>query len=148
MKIINITDIENLYNLKNFEVSEDTAINFLSRIYDKSVEFPIKIVHRKPDLSSSIIIRIAMFGKSQIHIPVEIYVEKGAVNTYTNFKATVFIMSDESKAHITPSLFIHEKSIRGAGHSLVIKNIKSKDTLYLQSRGIKFEKARDMIISL
>ncbi len=148
MKVINITDIENLYDLKDFEVNEDTTIDFVSRICDKSFEFPIKIIHRKPDLSSNITIRIALFGQSQVRIPVEIYVEKGAINTYTNFKATVFIMSKESKAHITPSLFIHEKSIRGAGHGLVIKNIKPKDTFYLQSRGIEFEKARDLIINL
>jgi Fe-S cluster assembly scaffold protein SufB len=148
MKIINITNIENPYDLKDFEVHEDTTINFISRIYDKSFELPIKIIHRKPDLSSNITIRIALFGQSQVRIPVEIYVVKGAVNTYTNFKASVFIMSNESKADITPSLFIHEKAIRGAGHSLVIKNIKQKDTLYLQSRGIKFEKARDLIMNL
>ena len=118
------------------------------KLIDKKIIKPIQIIHSKPNLTSNINIKIALYGNSSIEMPVEIIVNKGATGTSTNFKATVFLMSEKAKANVTPGLFIHEKDILSAGHGVVIKNIKEKDTLYLQSRGIERGEAREMVVGL
>jgi Fe-S cluster assembly scaffold protein SufB len=55
-------------------------------------------------------------------------------------------MSPQARALVTPGLFIEEKNIQGAGHGVVIKNIKDKDLYYLQARGISKTEARELII--
>lgn len=146
MKTLIINNTENLPDLSNFEVTEDIEINFIARITDESIFYPIKILHKIPNLSLKFHVKLALFSKANIKMPVEIIVEKGAINTATNFKATVFLMDKYAKAEITPGLFIHEKNILNAGHGVIIKNVKPKDTFYIQSRGIDFNKARDLII--
>jgi Fe-S cluster assembly scaffold protein SufB len=148
VKQININTIEQLksYDFNSFEVTEDTSVDIKLRLTDEELEYPINIKHLKPNLHSKLNIKLALFGKSKIKIPVQIYVEKGAINTSTGFKALVLQMSDKASANITPGLFIHEKDILSASHGVVIKNIKDKDLTYLQARGIQREMAKDLIV--
>jgi Fe-S cluster assembly scaffold protein SufB len=115
---------------------------------DKDFISNLKVFHTKPNLSSNIELKFVLYGKSKVELPVEITVNKGAINTSTNFHALVYLMDNEAKANITPSLFIHEKNIHKAGHGLVIKNIKPKDTIYFQSRGIDDDSAKKMLVDI
>jgi Fe-S cluster assembly scaffold protein SufB len=135
-------------DFRNIIVDEEINIDIKLNIYSQNLNFPINIIHEKPDLESKINIKLALYGKSHINIPVEILVKNGAKGTSTNFKALVYIMDPQSKANITPGLLIHEKNINSAGHGVVIKNIKPKDTFYLESRGIEKEKAKELIVNL
>ncbi len=150
MKRIEIRTLDQLHSidLSNFEVIEDTEIDIQLRLIDTELQYPISITHEIPDLLSSIRIKIALFGKSKVTIPVQIRVKKGARGTSTGFKALVYQMSPHAHANITPGLFIEERNINAASHGVVIKNIKDKDLLYLRSRGIERERAREMIIDL
>jgi len=150
MKTISIKTLEDLQklDLNNFTVTEDIEIHISLKIIDKKVNYPIVIKHNQPDLVSNIKIKAALYGNSELIMPVEIIVNHGAKNTKTGFNAIVYILSSEARARITPGLFIHEKEILGAGHGLIIKNIKDRDTVYLESRGIQKSEAREMIVNL
>ena len=135
-------------NLENLTVIEDISIDIKLRLEDMELDYPINIYHNTPGLESKINIKLALFGKSKIKMPVEIHVKEGAKDTTTNFKALVYIMSGSAHATITPGLFIHEKDILGASHGVIIKNIKDRDLVYLQSRGMEKGEAKEMIVGL
>lgn len=150
MKAIEIKTIEELQSLdlSNFEVKDDIEINIRFKLLDQHINFPINILHKKPNLSSKINIKLALYGKSKVEIPVEILVAEGAKGTSTNFEALIYLMDKNAKANVTPSLLIHEKDIQSAGHGVVIKNIKDKDTFYIQSRGVEKINARELLVGI
>ena len=148
MKSLEIRKTSDLIDLSDFTVNEDIEFSIKLKLHDDNLNYPIKIIHSKPGLSSNINVKIALFGKSNLKMPVEIWVREGAKNTSTSFKATVYLMNEKAKAEVTPGLFIHEKDIQSAGHGVIIKNIKEKDTFYLQSRGLEQEIAKEMIIGI
>lgn len=145
--IENLNDLEAL-DLSNFEVTDDIDIEIKFKVFDEKIVKPIKIIHSEPDLQSKIYIKLALYGKASVEIPVEIWVKEGAKNTSTNFKALIYLMTNSARANITPGLFIHEKEIASAGHGVVIKSIKDKDTFYLQSRGIPNQAAKELIVGI
>lgn len=150
MKEILIQTIEELksYDFENFEVTEDIEINIRLKLIDEKVEYPIKIFHKRKNLTSNLNIKAALYGNSELKMPIEMKVEDGATGTSTNLKALIFLLSDKAKAQVTPGLLIHEKNIQSAGHGVIIKNIKDKDTVYIESRGIEKEVAKELIINL
>ncbi len=150
MREIRIKKLEDLkaLDISSHEVVEDIDIEITLKLVNQNISFPINIFHSKPNLSSRIFIKIALYGNSKADIPVEILVNEGAKGTSTNFKALVYLMDEKAKANITPGLLIHEKDIASAGHGVVIKNIKEKDTFYLQSRGIEKELAKELIVGI
>jgi Fe-S cluster assembly protein SufD len=150
MKTILINTIEELRKLdiSDFNIAEDTSIDIKLKLVDELLEYPIKVIHSKPNLTSNIKVKIAIYGKGNLKMPVEIWVKEGAINTSTNFKALVYLLSNDARAEVTPGLFIHEKNIQSAGHGVIIKNIKDKDTFYLRSRGIEKEMAKELIVGM
>lgn len=150
MKKIEIKNFDELksLDLSNLEILEDISIDIKLKLIDENIDFPIKIFHQKPNFSSEIKIKLALYGKSKVNIPAEILVKSGAKDTSTNFKALVYLMDPKSHANVTPGLLIHDKNIKSAGHGVVIKNIKDSDTFYLQSRGINKDLSKDLIIGI
>lgn len=148
MKVIEITKIEDLeqIDLSSVEVHEDIDISIRLRVEDREIEYPINIRHTHPGLHSKINVRLALFGRSKVKMPVEILVEKDAIDTSTAFKAHVLLMSPQAQATITPGLLIHEKNIQAASHGVIIKNIKDKDLVYLRARGISKSASKELII--
>jgi Fe-S cluster assembly scaffold protein SufB len=148
MKHILITSVEDLnkFDLTKFEVTEDIFIEIKLRLTDQEIEYPINIVHNLPGKESKIQIKLALFGRSKVKMPAEILVEQRAVDTATSFKALVLLMSPKAQATITPGLLIHEKNILSASHGVVIKNIKDKDLVYLQARGMGKSIAREVLV--
>jgi Fe-S cluster assembly scaffold protein SufB len=147
IEIKTLEDLKSL-NLQSLTVIEDVSIDIKLRLENEDLEYPINIFHDTAGFTSKINIKLALFGKSKVKMPVEIHVKEGAKDTTTNFKALVYIMSGSAHANITPGLFIHEKDILGASHGVIIKNVKDRDLVYLQSRGIEKSEAKEIIVGL
>lgn len=148
MNIIEVKNLEELHklDLSQLIVIEDTEVEIRLRLTDETIEYPINIYHNTPSVESKVSVKIALYGSSSVKMPVEIHVNKGARDCKTDFKAIVYLMSPHAKANVTPGLFIEEKNIQGAGHGVVIKNIKERDLYYLRARGLNREEARNIII--
>ena len=146
MKILNINNTSDI-DLSNYIVNEDVTINLILKLDNVSLDFPINITHKTPNLTSIINIKAALNNKSTINIPTQIHINKGAINTSTQFKALIYLLSPNARASITPALYIEEKNIKIASHGVVIKNIKDKDISYFLARGISKEKAKEFITS-
>jgi Fe-S cluster assembly scaffold protein SufB len=148
MKTIEIKTLEELLklDLSNCEIIEDFSVDIKLRLTDVEFEFPIKIFHKVPGFSSKVSVKLALFGRCLVKMPVEIHVKKGAVDSATDFKALVLLMSPNARASVTPGLFIEERNILSASHGVVIKNIKEKDLAYLRARGISKVDAREMVV--
>lgn len=145
--IKNLEELKSL-DLSNYEVKKDIEVDIRFKVENESFVFPIKILHKQPNFSSKINIKLAVYGKSKVEIPAEILVAAGAKGTSTNFKALIYLMDKDAKATVTPGLLIHEKDIQSAGHGVVIKSIKDKDTFYIRSRGIKSVEAKELLVGI
>lgn len=143
---IEVLSLNDLPDLSNFYVSLDTEIKFKLKLDNTKLIYPINIIHEQPNYNTEIQIKIALLNNSYLEIPVNITIKKGAIKSSTNFNAIIFILDQKSKVKITPALHIYEKEINGASHGLIVKNIKRKDTYYLESRGIDFDTAKNLII--
>jgi Fe-S cluster assembly scaffold protein SufB len=148
MNIIEVKTLEELrkLDLSNMEITSNTEVQISLRLTDEEIEFPINVFHRTPNVESNVTVKLALFGRSSVKMPVEIHIKKGARDCKTNFKALVLLMSPYAKANVTPGLFIEEKNIQGAGHGVVIKNIKEKDLYYIRARGINKQEAKELVI--
>lgn len=129
-------------------IDEDIEVVANIVLDNQNFQSRLNITHELPNKSSNIKLKFVLYGNSKVTLPVDILVKKGALNTSTNFSAIVYIMDKDSKAEITPALFIHEKNIQKAGHGLVIKNIKPVDTIYFQARGIGAGIAKKLIVGI
>lgn len=136
------------HDFSKIDIREDLDIKIKLKLINQKVQFPITIHHNIPGKTSSVMIKMALYGSASLIMPVQIYVHPGATDTSTNFSATIYLMSPQTTAQITPGLFIHEKNIQSAGHGVVIKHIKESDIHYLLSRGIEYSTAEDMVIGL
>lgn len=145
-QIIEVLSLKNLPDLSNFYINSDTEIKFKLKLNNKKLIYPINMIHELPNYNTEIQIKIALLKNSYLEIPVNIIIKKGAIKSATNFNAVIFVLDQKSKVKITPALHIYEKEINGASHGLIIKNIKRKDTYYLESRGIDFKTAKNLII--
>lgn len=145
-KKVLIQKTKELPKLKNFLVSEDVEISVYLKLKKKSIEIPISIVHTIPDKTSLIKIKVALYDEASIIMNANVTINKGAINSITDLNISVFLMKPSAKAQVTPALFIYEKNIISAGHSLIIKDITLQDTYYILSRGIPFEQAKELII--
>lgn len=144
--VFEIKTIKELPDLSHFIVKQNTKIDIKLKLKNQKLIYQINIIHNQPNLLSEIKIKIALFKNSYLEIPVNITIQKNAIDSFTSFNATVFILDEQSKAKVTPGLHIFEKEIKGASHGLIIKNIKKRDTYYLQSRGFTFEESKNLII--
>jgi len=149
MREITITTIEELESLPaEIIVSENVHITIRLKLTDQEIHQPITIHHHQPGRESTLDVKIALYGKSRLTMPVNITVHEGADATATDFHALVFLMSPQAKAQVTPGMFIHERNIQSAAHGVVIKNIKPKDVYYLRARGLASHQAQELLIGM
>lgn len=134
-------------NLSNFTITKNTHISIQMKLIDQIIEKPIVIQQVNAGFEFNLDIKLALFGKSKVNIPIELNVQKGARDSKTYLQGLIYLVGKNSSAYVVPSLYIHEKNINGASHGVVIKNIKDRDLVYFFSRGIEKEEARNILTS-
>lgn len=143
-----INSVEQLLESKldNFTVTEDIDVSLTLFLEDTELQYPIQVNQNVPRNSFNLKVKIVLFGTSKLEMPIDLHVNQGATETETQLNGVVYIMSQQSNAKVVPSLYIHEKNILGASHGMVIKNIKDKDLIYFNSRGIENTTAKELIL--
>lgn len=127
-------------------VNEDTEFKalFVGRNSD-TIKSEIKIIHRKPNLTSRVHIKAVVFDNSKFDIEPLLIIEKGASNTDTYLKVDCLVMSDGAFARAVPSLEIKENEVKG-GHGATIGYIDPEMIHYLKSRGLTQEQSEELIV--
>ncbi len=142
MKTI-VLDIQNTTEL---EVTEDCEILalFLGSS-DESLRNKIRIVHRKPGITSRVDIRAVLQDRSSFDLETTVVIEDGAYlsDTYLNMRA--LLLSDLAKAKSVPSLEIKEDQVKG-GHAASIGKLDSDQMHYLKTRGLTDKEAEDLLV--
>jgi len=131
---------------QEIEIKEDTEL--LGLFVGRESEFrkiKLKIIHRKPDLKSNILIKAVLWDNSRFDFEGDLVIEKGARNTDTYLKAQVLIMSDGAIARAVPSLEIKEDEVKG-GHGATVGQVDEEQLFYLQSRGLSRKDAEETLV--
>ncbi len=131
---------------QEIEIKEDTEIFglFIGKNED-FVKNNIKIIHKKPDLHSYVLVKAVLWDKSRFDFEGDLVIEKGARNTDTYLKADVLVMSDDASARAVPSLEISEDEVKG-GHGATVGQVDQEQLFYLRSRGLSEKAAEEVLV--
>ena len=131
---------------QTIEITEDTEILglFIGK-KSKSQSTCLKIIHKKPNLNSNVLIKAVLWDKSRFDFEGDLIIKKGATNTNTYLRADVLIMSDDASARAVPSLEIEEDSVK-AGHGATVGQVDREQLFYLQSRGLAEKQAEETLV--
>jgi len=140
------TIVLDIQNTTELEVTEDCEILalFLGSS-DESLRNKIRIVHRKPGITSRVDIRAVLQDRSSFDLETTVVIEDGAYlsDTYLNMRA--LLLSDLAKAKSVPSLEIKEDQVKG-GHAASIGKLDSDQMHYLKTRGLTDKEAEDLLV--
>ena len=106
--------------------------------------YKINIYHLDKSTSSDICNRIISRSNSTNYFDINSYVNNGIKDCYLN-QSTKIVTLGNSDNRINPNMFIGEEDTT-AIHASTIGNISEEDLFYLMSRGIREEKAKELII--
>lgn len=133
-------------NNQEIEITEDTQILglYLGKNNQK-VNAQIKIIHKKPNLHSSTLIKTVLFDQAEFNLLGDIIIKKGAYLTDAYLKMDVLIMSPNAKATAVPSLEITENNVKG-GHGATISRLDPEQIFYLQTRNLQKKEAESVLV--
>jgi Fe-S cluster assembly protein SufD len=134
-------------NHQKIEIEENTEILgvFIGTEKEK-IETEIDIVHNKPRLNSQILIKAALFQRSQFNITGNLVINKGATETDTYLKISTLMMSKSARATAIPSLEISETNVKG-GHGATVGQVDRDQLFYLKSRGLSDRQAQELLVT-
>ena len=101
--------------------------------------------HQAPNTKSNLLIKSALSGRSQLFYEGFIRVEKQAQRTDAYQRNENLLLSKETKAESKPALEILANDVR-CTHSATISKIDPEQLFYLESRGLKKNKASSLIL--
>lgn len=131
---------------QTIEITEDTEVlGLLIGKKSKVTNLNLKIVHKKPNLKSDILVKAVLWDKSRFDFEGDLIIKRGARNTDAYLKVDILIMSDEASARAVPSLEIEEDEVRG-GHGATVGQVDEEQLFYLQSRGLDEKEAEDVLV--
>jgi len=140
------TIVLNLQTTKEYEVTEDCEILalFLGSS-DESIKNKIRIVHRKPGITSRVDIRTVLQDRSSFDLETTVVIEEGAYQSDTYLNMRTLLLSDLAKAKSVPSLVIKEDQVKG-GHAASIGKLDSDQIHYLRARGLTDKEAEYLLV--
>ncbi len=108
------------------------------------VEQVVKVEHLAPATESELFFYSLIDQQAEQVLDSVIEIEKGYVNSSTNFQHQVILLSETAKINSTPRLQIEEKDVK-ASHGVGIGQLDEEKIFYLQTRGFSEKQARDLI---
>jgi Fe-S cluster assembly protein SufD len=131
---------------QKIEIKEDTEIFgiFIGTDKDK-IETNLDIIHNKPQLNSEILIKAALFDRSQFKITGNLVINRGSKKTDTYLKISTLMLSKSARATAIPSLEISETDVKG-GHGATVGQVDRDQLFYLKSRGLSESDAQSLLV--
>ena len=104
-----------------------------------------KVVHAAPNTTSQIISKSISKGRGRASYRGLCKVHNGAVNARSRVQCDALLLDECSQTDTYPYIEIEEK-LSNIGHEASVSKISEEQLFYLQSRGIKQDEARAMIV--
>ena len=139
-----IIDLKKRENI--FEIKEDTHLVAKLLCENSSdVKTSLVVIHRLKDKKSRIDIKVVVRDSSKFEINGLLKIENGASGTNSYLKIDCLMLDDNSYAKAIPSLEINESAVK-AGHGGTIGRIDKNMIYYLESRGLDYKDAEDLLV--
>ncbi len=106
----------------------------------------LNIVQDAPRTSCNVRFRTALDGASVSRFDGLIRMTERAIDSDAHLSYRSMLLSKQSRAMPTPRLEILTKRVASASHEASVGTIDSQQLFYLQSRGLSYKKARQLII--
>ena len=104
-----------------------------------------KMIHLYPETESNIISKsIALKGGNATYRGL-VKIVKGAINSKSTIKCDTILLDEKSKSDTIPTNIVENES-SSLLHEATVSKISEENLFYLMSRGIKEEKAKELII--
>ena len=104
-----------------------------------------KMIHLYPETESNIISKsIALNGGNATYRGL-VKIVKGAINSKSTIKCDTILLDEKSKSDTIPTNIVENES-SSLLHEATVSKISEENLFYLMSRGIKEEKAKELII--
>lgn len=104
-----------------------------------------KMIHLYPETESNIISKsIALKGGNATYRGL-VKIVKGAINSKSTIKCDTILLDEKSKSDTIPTNIVENES-SSLLHEATVSKISEENLFYLMSRGIKKEKAKELII--
>lgn len=128
------------------EITEPTEIyGLFIGSGEESRQQELRVVHRKPNLSSLVTVKAVLLDKSQFDFTGTLQIETGAKGTDTYLRADVLMLSDNAHARAVPALEIEETDVKG-GHGATVGKLDQDLLFYLTSRGLSRREATTLMV--
>ncbi len=105
----------------------------------------VKIHHEAEYTESRVDTRVVLSNQARLTQDVTLVVPKGRSGCKAFQSADVITFSSQARAHIIPRLEVSTDSAE-CSHGARIRTITERDVFYLMSRGIDFERGKQMIL--
>lgn len=104
------------------------------------------MIHRAPNTRSYILSKSLSSGGGQAHFKGFVQIERGACNAQASSRCESLILDARSSATSFPQVVCHEHTAR-ATHEAAVSSLDERQLFYLQSRGIREQEARALVVS-
>lgn len=110
----------------------------------QNVNISLEVIHKKQNTQAKIFVRRVMYDDSNSFIKGIIKIEKGAQNSNDYFDEKTLLLGERVVSKVIPSLEIIPNNVK-ASHSSAVSKPDSKEIFYLESRGLEYSKAINLI---
>lgn len=104
-----------------------------------------KIIHEAPDTTSEIYAYGILDGAAKKNLTMTIDFRRGSVGSEGTEKEEVVLMSNDARSHTEPQIYCGEEKVHGV-HGASVGHLNEREILYLESRGIDEQTAREMLV--
>ena len=111
---------------------------------DQVSRWDIEIIHAAPNTSSKTDIKGVVGDSAHAFVVGTIKVLPAATGTEAFLEERILLVSENAKAEAVPNLEIETDEVH-CSHAATVGKIDEEEIFYLQSRGIKFNQAKEMI---
>ena len=104
----------------------------------------VEVIHAAPNTTSKTNVKGVVDGSGRAFVNGIIKVLPSAPGTEAFLEERILLVSENAKAEATPNLEIETDEVH-CSHAATVGKIDEEEIFYLQNRGIKLKKAKDMI---
>ena len=132
-----------------FVIHDNASLNFKAIVLgsqDDEYELDLTMLHRGRRATSKADIRAVMSGRAKAKLTGLIKIEKSGSQAQAFLEERALLLSDNARVQAVPQLEIDTDDVQ-ATHAAAVSKLSEEQLFYLQARGLRLDKARELIIT-